>query len=158
LAGPFDVFDAGRMAVVADPSGAVVSLWQAGTSIGAEVVNETGAFSWADIATPDPEAAQRFYSGLLGWRFQSVSEEPPYWVISSGDRSQGGMAKPPPDVPPNWFPYFVVADVEETARAAEAAGGTPFMGPFDVPGGGRFVLIQDPQGASFGVLQGEMDD
>jgi predicted enzyme related to lactoylglutathione lyase len=157
---PFDVFDAGRMTVIADPSGAVVSLWQAGTSIGAEVVNEPGAMTWADLATPDPEAAQRFFSGLLGWRFDSMSEEPPYWVISREGRSQGGVTRPPADqnVPPNWFPYFGVDDVEATAQAARDAGGNPFMGPIDLPNGGRFVLIQDPQGAPFGINSGEFDD
>src|SRR3954470_12001901 len=123
---PFDVFDAGRMAVIADPSGAVVSLWQAGTSIGAEVVNVPGAFTWADAATPDPEAFQRFYSALLGWSFQSMSEEPPYWGISSGERSWGGMTRPPAEVAPNWFPYFAVEDVEATAATARDAGGQPF--------------------------------
>jgi predicted enzyme related to lactoylglutathione lyase len=155
---PFDVFDNGRMAVIADPTGAVVSLWQAGTSIGAEIVNVPGAFTWADAATPDPEAFQRFYSALLGWSFQSMSEEPPYWVISSGERSQGGMTTPPPEVPPNWFPYFAVEDVEATAATARDAGGQPFMGPVDLPNGGRFVLIQDPQGAPFGITQGDFDD
>jgi uncharacterized protein len=158
LAEPFDVFDAGRMTVIADPTGAVVSLWQAGTSIGAEVVNEPGALTWADTATPDPEAAQRFYSGLLGWRFETMSEEPPYWVIFNGERSQGGMTKPPPEVPPNWFPYFAVSDVEAAMAAAETAGGRPFMGPVEVPNGGTFALIQDPQGAPFAVFAGEFDD
>jgi predicted enzyme related to lactoylglutathione lyase len=157
LAGPFDVFDAGRMAVIADPSGGVVCLWQAGTNIGAEVVNETGAMSWADLATTDAPAAQAFYSALLGWRFESMSEEPPYWVIFNGERSQGGMTAAPPGVPSNWFPYFVVEDVDASAQAAQEAGGSPFLGPMEVPGG-RFVLISDPQGAPFGILQGEMDD
>lgn len=160
LAEPFDVLDAGRMAVIQDPGGAVLSLWQAGASIGAEVVNVPGAFTWADLATPEPEAALRFFSVLLGWRFETMSEEPPYWVISNDGRSQGGMTRPPTEqgVPPNWFPYFAVADVEATAAAAREAGGQPFMGPMDVPNGGRFVLIQDPQGAPFGVVQGEFDD
>jgi uncharacterized protein len=157
LAEPFDVFDAGRMAVVADPSGGVLCFWQPGTSIGAEVVNETGAMSWADLATTDAAAAQAFYSAVLGWRFQQMSEEPPYWVILNGERSQGGMTVPPPGVPSNWFPYFVVEDVEASGQAAQEAGGTPFLGPIEVPGG-LFTLIQDPQGAPFGILQGEMDD
>lgn len=157
LAEPFDVFDAGRMAVIADPGGGVVRLWQAGTNIGTEVVNETGAMSWADLATTDAPAAQAFYSALLGWRFEPMSEEPPYWVIFNGERSQGGMTAAPPGVPSNWFPYFVVEDVEASAQAAQAAGGSPFLGPMDVPGG-RFVLITDPQGAPFGILQGDMDD
>src|SRR5215210_305996 len=158
FAGAFDVFDAGRMSVIADPTGAALCLWQPGTSIGAEVVNEPGALTWADTATPDASAAQAFYADLLGWRFESVSEQPPYWVIFNGERSQGGMTVPPPGVPPNWFPYFAVADVEATAKAAEAAGGQPFMGPVDVPNGGRFVLLRDPQGATFAILQGEYDD
>jgi predicted enzyme related to lactoylglutathione lyase len=157
LAGPFDVLEAGRMAVVADPAGAVVCLWQAGASIGAEVVNEPGALAWADTATTDAEAAQAFYSGVLGWRFDQMSEEPPYWVIFNGERSNGGMTVPPPGVPPNWFPYFAVTDVDAAMAAAQEAGGQPFMGPIDVPNG-RFALIQDPQGAAFAVLTGDFDD
>jgi predicted enzyme related to lactoylglutathione lyase len=158
FAEPFDVFDAGRMSVIADPAGAVLCLWQPGTSIGAEVVNEPGALTWADTATTDAPAAQAFYSAVLGWRFETMSEAPPYWVIFNGDRSQGGMTVPPPGVPSNWFPYFAVEDVEASAQAAQETGGTPFMGPIDVPNGGRFVLLQDPQGAAFAILQGEHDD
>jgi predicted enzyme related to lactoylglutathione lyase len=158
LAPPFDVFDAGRMAVVADPAGAVLCLWQAGTNIGAEVVNEPGSMTWADCATTDPAAAQGFYSSLLDWRFDQMSEEPPYWVIFNGERSQGGMTAPPPGVPSNWFPYFGVIGIEETMQIADAFGGTPFLGPVDVPNGSRFALIQDPQGAPFAIYEGDYDD
>jgi predicted enzyme related to lactoylglutathione lyase len=158
LAGPFDVMDVGRMAVVAGPDGAVVCLWQAIKSIGAEVVNQPGALTWADIATTDAEGTQAFYTSLLGWSFEQMSEQPPYWVISNGDRSNGGMTVPAPGVPPTWFPYFAVEDVDATIEAARAAGGNPFIGPVDVPNGGRFALIQDPQGAAFAVLTGDFDD
>jgi predicted enzyme related to lactoylglutathione lyase len=158
LAGPFDVFDVGRMSVVADPAGAVLCLWQPKTSIGAEVVNEPGALTWADTATTDPDAAQAFYSALLGWRFEQMSEEPPYWVIFNGERSNGGMTRPPEGVPSSWFPYFGVPDVDATVEQARGLGGNPFVGPIDVPNGGRFALIMDPQGAAFAVLTGDMDD
>ena len=158
FAEPFDVMDVGRMAVIAEPGGAALCLWEPGTSIGAEVVNEPGAMSWADVATTDAPAAQAFFSAVLGWRFESMSEAPPYWVIFNGERSQGGMTVPPPGVPSNWFPYFVVENVEAAAQTAQETGGTPFLGPIDVPGGGRFTLIADPQGAPFGILEGEMDD
>ena len=157
LAGPFDVFDAGRMSVTAGPDGAVLCLWQPGTSIGAEGVNEPGALSWADTATSDADAAQAYYSALLGWRYEQMSEEPPYWVIYNGDRSNGGMTVPPPGVPPNWYPYFAVDDVDGAMQAAKDAGGNPFVGPVDVPSG-RFALIQDPQGAAFAVLAGDSYD
>jgi predicted enzyme related to lactoylglutathione lyase len=158
LAGPFDVLDVGRMSVIADPAGAVLCLWQAKTSIGAEVVNEPGAMSWADTASTDADAAQAFYASVLGWRFEPMSEEPPYWVIFNGERSNGGMTAPPPGVPSNWFPYFVVEDIDAAVETARAGGGDPFVGPMEVPNGGRFVLIMDPQGAAFGLLSGEMDD
>ena len=158
LAGPFDVMDVGRMSVVADPTGAVLCLWQPGTSIGAEVVNEPGALAWADTATTDADASQAFYGSLLGWRFEQMSEEPPYWVIWNGERTNGGMTVPPEGVPSNWFPYFAVDDVDATIEAAEAAGGNPFLGPIDVPNGGRFVLIMDPQGAAFAVLSSQNFD
>jgi uncharacterized protein len=158
LAAPFDVFDAGRMAVIADPSGGALSLWQPGTNIGAEIVNEPGSMAWADLATTDAPAAQAFYSAVLGWRFESMSEEPPYWVIFNGERSQGGMTVPPPGVPSNWYPYFGANGLDETMEIAKASGGTPFLGPVAVPNGGRFALIRDPQGAPFGILEGEYDD
>ena len=157
FAGPFDVFDAGRMAGLADPAGAALCLWQPVTSIGAELVNGPGAMSWADCATTDPAAAQAFYSSLLGWRFDQMSEEPPYWVIWNGERTQGGMTQPPGGVPSNWFPYFGAIGVDETMQIAQTLGGHPFLGPIDVPNG-RFALIQDPQGAAFAILEGEYDD
>ena len=157
LAGPFDVMDVGRMSVVAGPDGAVLCIWQAIKSIGAEVVNQPGALTWADIATSDAEGTQAFYSSLFGWSFAKMSEAPPYWVISNAGRSNGGMTVPPPGVPSNWFPYFGVDDVDATIEAARAAGGNPFIGPIDVPSG-RFALLQDPQGAAFAIVQSEFDD
>ena len=78
-------------------------------------------------------------------------------MIFNGERSQGEMTVPPPGVPSNWFPYFGANGLDETMEIAKASGGTPFLGPLEVPGG-RFVLIQDPQGAPFGILEGEYDD
>ena len=121
------------------------------------MVNEPGALTWADLATTDAQAAQAFYSAVLGWRFESMSEEPPYWVIFNGERSQGGMTVPPPGVPSNWYPYFGAIGLEETLQIAESFGGKPFLGPIDVPNG-RFALLQDPQGAAFAILEGDYDD
>ena len=61
LAGPFDVFDSGRMAVCADPAGAVFHLWQAGTHRGAEFVNEPNTWNWSTLEGPDVAGA----SGVL---------------------------------------------------------------------------------------------
>lgn len=67
LTEPFDVLDAGRMAVMADPSGAVFSVWEAGRHRGAELVNEAGTWNWSDLHTRDPEGATEFYGAVFGW-------------------------------------------------------------------------------------------
>jgi predicted enzyme related to lactoylglutathione lyase len=157
FAEPFDVFDVGRMAVIADPTGAALCLWQPGTSIGAEVVNVPGALTWADCATPDPAAAETFYAQLLGWRAEQMSEEPPYWVLWNGERTQGGLTVSMPGAPAAWYPYFATDGVDAKVAAAQDAGGTLAVGPVDVPTG-RFAIVQDPQGAVFALFEGEFDD
>ena len=72
LVEPFDIFDAGRMAVLSDPTGAVFCLWEAGTHRGAELVNEAGTWNWSDLNTRDPEAAKAFYGAVFGWVAESV--------------------------------------------------------------------------------------
>ncbi|MGH8823284.1 MAG: VOC family protein [Jiangellaceae bacterium] len=72
LTEPFDVLDAGRMATCADPSGAVFSLWQAGTHRGAEAVNEAGSWNWSDLNTRDLEGARAFYGSVFGWETDTV--------------------------------------------------------------------------------------
>jgi predicted enzyme related to lactoylglutathione lyase len=73
LAEPFDVLDAGRMAVCSDPTGAVFSLWQAGNHRGAQLVNEPGTWNWSDLNTRDLEATEAFYGEVFGWRFSTVN-------------------------------------------------------------------------------------
>lgn len=87
--GAHDIPGSGRTAVVTDAGGARVCLWQPSGFNGAELVNETGGWSWNDLATRDPAAAEGFYAGLFGWSFQQLA--PGYWSISRGDLLIGGM-------------------------------------------------------------------
>src|SRR3954451_5268483 len=111
VAEPFDVFTAGRMAVISDPTGAVLQLWEPRENIGAYLVNQPGALTWNDLITPDPEAAAKFYGDLFGWTTEEVPGAGGYRVISNGGRSNGGIM-PLPDGPPSWMPYFGHEDVE----------------------------------------------
>jgi uncharacterized protein len=157
VAEPFDVLDAGRMAVLSDPTGAFLCLWQAKDNIGAQLVNTHGALTWNDLSTNDADAARSFYSELLGWTYQQMSEEPPYWVIRNGDRSNGGMrvlTEEEAHFPPHWLPYFAVDSTDAAASAAIEAGGSVMVAPFDVPSG-RVAVLGDPQGAAFAVSEAE---
>ena len=157
-AGPFDVMDAGRMALVADPQGAVVALWRPGRHIGATVVNEPGAMSLNQLNTSDPEAATRFYGDLLGW--DVVKQEtggPDYWGIYNDGALNGGMMElAGAHAPPHWQVYFGAEDAAAAvARVGELGGGT-FLAPTDVPGG-RLAVVHDPQGAAFAFFAGRFD-
>lgn len=151
---PGDVGPAGRMAILADPQGAVFCVWQPGDHIGAGVVNVPGAMTWNDLVTTDIDDAERFYGGLFGWTLKAASEDPPYEVVHlAGGRANGGMLLAEEGQPPAWLAYFATDDVVATAARAEAAGAAVVNGPTDVPAG-IMVVLRDPQGAVFCLFGG----
>jgi predicted enzyme related to lactoylglutathione lyase len=154
---PFDVGEVGRMSVIQDPTGAAFALWQAGTNAGAQVVNVPNSFCWNELATPDTAKAGDFYSGLFGWtRNTQDMGEMQYTSFMNGERPAGGMYSPTPEmgpIPPNWLVYFAVADTDATAKQATDLGASTIVPPSDIPGIGRFSVIQDPQGAVFGIIK-----
>jgi predicted enzyme related to lactoylglutathione lyase len=157
---PFDVMDAGRMAVIRDPTGAFFAVWEPRESIGAELVNEPGALTINQLNTSDPERAQEFYAGVFGWRFESVEGgDVPYWGVYNGDRLNAGMMPLPPEqgMPSHWLVYFGSENVDDDAGRVGELGGTVLVPPMSVPGG-RILVAQDPQGAAFAVLSGRFDD
>jgi uncharacterized protein len=161
LAEPFDVMDVGRMSTIQDPTGAVLCLWEPRTSIGAEIVNGPGALSVTQLNTSDPDAAERFYSELFGWRFESVGDEQmPYWGIYRGDAMNAGMMPLPEGAPSpaHWLVYFGSEDVDASAETIRSQGGTLMVEPMDVPPAGRILVAQDPQGAIFALFAGRFDD
>jgi predicted enzyme related to lactoylglutathione lyase len=155
---PVEVLDIGRFAVVADPSGAVFSLWQARRFTGAGVFNDPGALGWVELLTRDPEGSRAFYPGLLGWTV-NAGESYTQWGLDGADF--GGMLAMgeqfPAHLPPHWLPYFAVADVDVTASRAAGLGGEVVTAPSSVGGVRRIAVLRDPQGGVFGVYQAGTD-
>ncbi|CAN5814840.1 VOC family protein [soil metagenome] len=154
---PFDVMDVGRMSIIQDPTGAAFAIWQAGTHPGAGIYNVPNSFCWNELATSDTAKAGEFYTGLFGWG-KNVKEMGPmtYTSFMNGERPAGGMYKPTPemgDIPPNWLPYFAVDDADAKVAKAKELGATITVPPMDIPDVGRFAVIQDPQGAFFGIIK-----
>lgn len=154
---PFDVMDVGRMAVVQDPTGAVFALWEARAHKGAGVVNIPNSHCWNELATPDTAKAGDFYSGLFGWG-KNVQQMGPmtYTSFMNGERPAGGMYTPPPEMgemPPHWLVYFAVDDTDAMVAKATELGATTCAPPMDIPGTGRFAILQDPQGAAFAIIK-----
>ena len=159
---PFDVLDVGRMAVVADPTGAVSMMWQPKQSIGAGLVNVPGALTWNELGTTDVDTAKGFYSDLLGWTYDDIdmNGQGTYSIILNGGRRNGGIRAQTPQeagIPPNWLVYFAAPSVDETAAQAKELGGNVVVPTMHVPNG-AFSVIADPQGAVFALFQGEFDD
>jgi uncharacterized protein len=158
LAPPFDVFDAGRMAVLQDPTGAVFSLWQPNKNLGTGITGSHGTLCWADLSTTDQARAGQFYSGLFGWQIMKEDEDPAhnYWHIKNGEEFIGGI--PPashhqPGVPAHWLAYFTVSDCDSTAAQAKNLGAKLCMPPTDFEDVGRISVIADPQGATFAIFK-----
>jgi len=115
-----------------------------------------GQFVWYELTTPDVDAAKKFYPRITGWGIQRFDNDYSMWT--NGGVPMGGIFRLNDEmrqqgVPPNWMPYVESDDVDATADRAASLGGTVVVAPADIPGTGRFAVLQDPQGATFGVYK-----
>jgi hypothetical protein len=166
---PLDVGEAGRMAVIADPEGAVFSVWQAREHRGAQVVNEHGALNFNILATGDLETARHFYGAVFGWttldlgsgRFWALGAYGDYLeALAPGTRARAAelgapgfeevvaAIAPGSDGRAAWSVTFGTEDADAKAAKAEELGGTVVVPPVDAPYS-RFTVLRDPQGATF---------
>lgn len=154
----FDVLDAGRVAPIRDPTGAIVSLWQCRSRVGAALVDDVGALCLNELATSDVERAISFYAELLGWEY--ATDDSGYTTINNVGSPSGAIRAQRAHergAEPSWLPYFTVESADDATRLAERAGGRAVCPPADVAIG-RTARIADPQGAEFAVLEGEGRD
>jgi predicted enzyme related to lactoylglutathione lyase len=144
--------DFGRMAVLADPQGAVFAIWEAKRHWGVTIRDEANTLCWNELATHDPAAAAAFYKALTGWTAKS---SPEYTEWRLGETPIGGMRtiNEGEPTPPSWMPYFMVDDCDATTAKAQSLGGVACVEPRDLPGVGRFAVLIDPQGAVFALYR-----
>ena len=156
IAGPFDVFTSGRMALLQDPQGAVFAIWQPNEHIGSRVKDDPGAFTWNELLTSDSKAALAFYSALLDVETATGSEPMPFYnlLVVDGNHVAGVMDinEQMGPMPPHWGVYFATTDVDASVQKATSMGGKVLVGPMDTPMG-RLAALQDPQGATFNVVK-----
>jgi uncharacterized protein len=179
LSEPFDVFDAGRMAVFRDPEGATFSVWQPNRHRGATIVNEHGAVNFNNLHSRDVESAEAFYNAVFGWTTLELGVGFTAWALPGygdfletlkpGNRERQAAAGAPagfedvvatlsplgddqPDTPAHWSVTFGIDDADTAAERTTALGGTVLAGPFDAPWV-RTAMIADPQGATFTASQ-----
>jgi predicted enzyme related to lactoylglutathione lyase len=176
LSEPFDVFEAGRMAVFADAEGAVFCVWEPGRHRGATVVNEPGSVNFHDLHSRDLEKAKAFYGAVFGWTTLELGGPGAMWTLPGygdfleelypGTRARneeyeapegfidvvGSLQPVEGDAPPHWGVTFAVADADAAAKRAAELGGTVVVPPFSAPWV-RMTVLQDPAGATFVASQ-----
>ena len=158
-----DVPTIGRIAVIGDPQGAVLSLYQPTSDVPARELGKAGEFYWHELYTSDLEAGFAFYQQVAGWERMGAIDMGPmgtYLLWGRDGRQLGGMMTMPPgmktpdgrDVPPSWMYYVTVEDLDDALERARGKGATVLNGPMEVPGGQRIVQLMDPQGAAFALI------
>lgn len=155
---PFDVMDAGRTAVVRDPQGAVLAMWEPRQRIGAEQVNDAGCLVMNELATTHLDGAAEFYAGLFGWTTETItSPDAPAMVMAMNDgRMNASLGEAEGGAPPHWRPYFTVESAADAVARVAELGGAEVMPPVTIFDG-TIAVVQDPQGAAFAVYEGEVD-
>jgi predicted enzyme related to lactoylglutathione lyase len=175
LTEPFDVMESGRMAVFADPEGAVFCVWQPNQHKGAQIVNEHGSLNFNGLNTRDVRGAKAFYGAVFGWKTLALPGGFEMWTLPGyGDHLEerdpglrervaevGGptgfedvVASINPfsdgqeETPAHWSVTFGVDDADDVAAKATELGGKVIAPPFDAPWV-RTTVIADPQGAMF---------
>lgn len=156
VAPAFDVMEAGRMAVLQDPTGAYFCVWQSAKNTGIGIAGIAGTLCWADLSTPDAKRAGDFYSGLFGWQIMADEKDKSgYLHIKNGEHFIGGIppaAHRPAGVPPHWMAYFWVDEVDASAAKAKQMGANLCVAPMTIENVGRMAVIADPQGAAFAIF------
>jgi predicted enzyme related to lactoylglutathione lyase len=172
LVEPMDVGPSGRTAVIADPAGAALHLWQPNQHRGATIINEHGGVNFNTLETADVDGARAFYGAVFGWDLLDGLQ---MWALPAyGDfleaRTPGMRANMESMGAPERFAEVVAAlhpiesgaarwgitfgadDADAIAARAVELGGAVTVAPFDAPWV-RMTVITDPQGATFTASQ-----
>ncbi|MGH9225560.1 MAG: VOC family protein [Acidimicrobiales bacterium] len=157
LSEPMDVAEFGTMAVIADPTGAAIGIWQPDTHQGFGVLGEPGTPAWFELHTRDYPTAVAFYRTAFGWDAQTMSDTPElrYTVQSDGEDQLAGIMDAssflPEGVPAYWAVYFAVADVDAALAKTMELGGSIVQPAEDTPYG-RLATAVDPSGGVFKLM------
>ncbi len=155
---PTDIPTVGRFAILADPQGAVISVFTPNAAMTLHDSSKEGEFCWNELMTSDSDAAFNFYSQLFGWKILQEMEMGPmgtYRVFGLGEKQMGGMMTIPKGtpMPTMWIYYTETSDLDAAIARAKKKGATVMNGPMDVPGGGRIAQLMDSQHAAFALHQ-----
>ena len=161
LVEPMDVMEQGRMAMAADPGGAVFGLWQAGQHTGVRLANEPGSLTWNENLSRDFDGNKAFYQAVFGFEYGDIGDTGfRYATLKSGGSEVGGIGELdsglPAEVPAHWSAYFAVEDTDAAVAAVSGLGGATVRAAWDSPYG-RIAIVADDHGAVFSLISAPAD-
>lgn len=155
---PMDIPEQGKMAMLGDPGGASVGVWEFGGHTGFQAHAVSGAANWHELWTKDYPAALKFYQDVFGWKTSVMSDTPEfkYSTLGEGPDATAGIMDAtgdlPEQAPSNWQVYFQVDDTDAAVATALSLGATVIQAAEDTPFG-RLAGLTDPTGAMFKIMQ-----
>ncbi|MBY8828970.1 VOC family protein [Hephaestia mangrovi] len=155
---PWTIEGIGRMALLHDPQGIPFYVMRGASEENSTAFERTGLgkCNWNELTTDDQQGALDFYGAVFGWQYPEkmpMGEMGDYVFIDVAGERIGAIMQRPKDSPPqNWRFYFRSPDIEAAAGKVKAGGGTVHMGPMEVPGGDRIIVISDPEGVNVGIV------
>ncbi|GAA1565948.1 VOC family protein [Kribbella sancticallisti] len=156
LVEPREVALHGRMAIAADPNGAIFGLWQAAENLGTDRNTHPGTLVWSEALSEDYETSRAFYISVFGYRAEEIGGDTRYAALYAADRPVAGTGQLHPDfpagTPPHWLPYFATGSTDGTVSQVTGAGGELVSNPLETDFG-RMAVLADPEGARFAVIQ-----
>lgn len=153
-----DIPQVGRFAVVADPQGAIFTLFEPWPVDQPQrlPVGTPGTAAWHDLTTSDGNAAFAFYADLFDWSRSGTVDMGPngmYQIFAAGSERLGGIMNRVASSPiSGWFFTFHVTEIHAAADRVKQQGGQVIHGPSIVPGDRQIAHCRDPLGALFGIV------
>jgi predicted enzyme related to lactoylglutathione lyase len=155
---PTDIPTVGRFSVVADPQGAVFSLFKPNPreeDVAWPAPMTPGTVGWHELHAADGASAFDFYGKFLGWKKQDALDMGPmgtYQLFATDEQSVGGMMTDSQAPHPYWLYYIAIDAIDAAIERVKAGGGEVLHGPMEVPGGAWIINGRDPQGAIFALV------
>ena len=108
-----------------------------------------------EIPTDHPEKSMNFFKTIFGWEFEKYGDED-YWMVKTGAEDTPGingaiMKKRDPNQP--IVNSIDIADIDETSKEIEKAGGKIVVPKSPVPTMGWFCMFTDIDGNIHGLWE-----
>ncbi|NMM47913.1 VOC family protein [Marinigracilibium pacificum] len=145
----------GSTALIQDPQGAIVALLKSSTGDPASESVMNNSWLWNELWTTNLEGSLNFYKGLVLYETEEVKQgKAPYFIFSkNGTKLSGAIKNPIEEGRTAWMPYIKVADVDQAASKAEAAGAYIVMNPNQGIRNGTVAVLIDPVGAQLTIQE-----